>query len=201
MKIAVTGVRGILGGELLRTLGENHEMIPFPHRENLDLRDFHGVRKFVADTRPDAIVHAAAERDPDPCEADPPSAWRNNALTTLAVVQAAREQDAVMVHMSSDSVFPGDRDEPYHEFDVTGPPVSVYGRTKLASENLVMQHLRRYFVVRLPLLFARTPNPKTNKLIHLFAATREGKKTVSTADAFSSVAYCRDISLAVQRML
>ena len=201
MKIAVTGVRGMLGGELFRTLGETHEMIPFPHRETLDLKDFHGVRKFVADTRPDAIVHPAAWRDPDPCEIDPPSGWRNNALTTLAVVQAAREQGAIMVHMSSDSVFPGDRNEPYHEFDVTGPPASVYGRTKQASENLVMQHLQRYFVVRLPLLFARTPNPKTNKLIQLFAAAREGQKTASPGDAFSTVAYCRDVALAVRRML
>lgn len=201
MKIAVTGVRGMLGGELFKTLRETHEMIPFPHREELDLKDFNAVRKFVASVRPDAIVHPAAWRDPDPCELDPPSGWRNNALTTFAVVQAAREQGAIMVHMSSDSVFPGDRNEPYHEFDVTGPPANTYGRTKLAAENLVMQHLQRYFVVRIPLLFARTPNPKTNKLIQLFQAVREGKTTISPGDAYSSIAYCRDVALAVRRML
>jgi dTDP-4-dehydrorhamnose reductase len=191
----------MLGGELFRTLGETHEMIPFPHREDLDLKDFNAVRKFVDSVRPDAIVHPAAWRDPDPCELDPPSGWRNNALTTFAVVQAAREQGAIMVHMSSDSVFPGDRNEPYHEFDVTGPPANTYGRTKLAAENLVMQHLQRYFVVRIPLLFARTPNPKTNKLIQLFQAVREGKTTTSAGDAYSSIAYCRDVALAVRRML
>jgi dTDP-4-dehydrorhamnose reductase len=201
MKIAVTGARGVLGGELIKTLGETHEMIPFPNRDSLDLRDFHGVRKFIAGVKPDAIVHPAAWRDPDPCEIDPPSGWRNNALTTLAVVQAAREQGAIMVHMSSDSVFPGDRNEPYHEFDVTGPPANTYGRTKQASENLVMQHLQRYFVVRLPLLFGRTPNREKNKLIQLFAAAKEGRKTASPGDAFSSVADCRDVALAVRRML
>jgi len=184
MKIAVTGARGVLGGELLKTLGETHEVIPFPNREILD----YGISRcarICSRRETDAIVHPAAWRDPDPCEIDPPAGWRNNALTTLAVVQAAREQGAVMVHMSSDSVFPGDRNEPYHEFDVTGPPVSVYGRTKQASENLVMQHLHRYFVVRLPLLFGRTPTRIRNKLIQLFASAREGRKTASPGDAFS----------------
>ncbi len=139
MKIAITGAQGLLGEECMRTLGTEHTMLPLPSHRELDLVNFNATREWFLAAQPDVIIHTAANRDPDSCEKDPDLAWTSNTLVTYNVVNAARELDAVFVHASSDSVFPGDRDEPYHEFDEARDPINLYGYTKLASEKLVLQ--------------------------------------------------------------
>jgi dTDP-4-dehydrorhamnose reductase len=201
MKIAVTGAQGLLGEELIRTLGTEHTMLPLPSHRDLDLTDFNATRAWLLAAKPDAILHTAAQRDPDPCEKDPDQAWTNNSLVTFNVVNAARELDAIFVHASSDSVFPGDRDEPYHEFDEPGNPVTVYGRSKLVSENLVLQYLPKHFNLRLPLLIGRTGGLTKNNLLKVRHAALSGQKTTAAGDAISTVCSVRDVARVVSKML
>ena len=201
MKIAVTGAQGLLGEELIRTLGTEHTMLPLPSHHELDLTDFNATRSWLLAAKPDAILHTAAQRDPDPCEKDPDQAWNNNTLVTFNVVNAARELNAVFVHASSDSVFPGDRDEPYHEFDEPCNPVSVYGRSKLMSENLVRQYLPKHFNLRLPLLIGRTGGITKNNLLKVRHAALSGQKTSAAGDAISTVCSVRDVARTVSKML
>lgn len=201
MKIAVTGARGLLGEECLRTLGAEHEMLPLPDHRDLDLVDFHAARDWLLAARPDVIIHTAANRDPDSCELNPSLAWTSNTLVTWNVVNAARELGAIFVHASSDSVFPGDRDLPYHEFDEARDPINEYGRTKLASEKLVQQYLPKHFNLRLPLLFGRTGGPARNNLIKLYQSARAGKPTTAAGDAVSSALSVRDAARAIAVML
>lgn len=201
MKIAVTGAQGLLGEECLRTLGAEHEMIPLPPHGDLDLVNFHSARDWFLTNKPDVIIHTAANRDPDSCEINADLAWTSNTLVTWNVVNAARELDAVMVHASSDSVFPGDRDLAYHEFDEARDPINLYGRTKLASEKLVQQYIRKHFNLRMPLLFGRTGGPARNNLLKLRAAAIAGKKTVAAGDAVSSACSVRDIARSLAVML
>jgi len=201
MKIAVTGAQGLLGEECLRTLGAEHEMIPLPSHHDLDLVNFHATRDWFLAHKPDVIIHTAANRDPDSCELNPDLAWTSNTLVTWNVVNAARELDAVLVYASSDSVFPGDRDLPYHEFDEARDPINLYGRTKLASEKLVRQYIPKHFNLRMPLLFGRTGGMARNNLLKLYAAALAGKKTVAAGDAVSSACSVRDIARSLSVML
>jgi dTDP-4-dehydrorhamnose reductase len=201
MKIAVTGAQGLLGEECVRTLGVEHSMLPLPSHRELDLVDFKATRDWFLTNKPDVIIHTAANRDPDSCEKDPDLAWTSNTLVTYNVVNAAREINAVFVHASSDSVFPGDRDEPYHEFDEARDPINLYGYTKLASEKLVQQYLPRHFNLRLPLLFGRTGGLTRNNLLKVRHAALSGQKTVAAGDTFSSACSVRDISRALAIML
>lgn len=201
MKIAVTGAQGLLGEECLRTLGVEHQMIPLPSHHDLDLVDFHAARDWFQANKPDIIINTAANRDPDSCELNPDLAWTSNTLVTWNVVNAARELDAVLVHASSDSVFPGDRDLPYHEFDEARDPINLYGRTKLASEKLVQQYIPKHFNLRMPLLFGRTGGPSRNNLLKLRAAALAGRKTAAAGDAVSSACSVRDIARSLSVML
>jgi dTDP-4-dehydrorhamnose reductase len=201
MKIAVTGARGLLGEECMRTLGMEHEMLPLPAHNELDLVNFHAARDWFLANKPDVIIHTAANRDPDSCEKDPDMAWTSNTLVAWNVVNAARELDAVLVHASSDSVFPGDRDLPYHEFDEARDPINVYGRTKLASEKLVQQYIPKHFNLRMPLLFGRTGGLGSNLLLKLRHTALSCQKTVAAGDALSSACSVRDIARSLAVML
>jgi dTDP-4-dehydrorhamnose reductase len=201
MKIAVSGAQGLLGEEFMRTLSTVHSMLPLPSHHDLDLKDFNATRSWFLANQPDAIIHTAAQRDPDPCEKDPNQAWDNNTLVTFNVVNAARELNAVFVHASSDSVFPGDRDEPYHEFDEPGNPANVYGRSKLMSEIMVRQYLPKHFNLRLPLLIGRTGGLAKNNLLKVRQAALAGQKTTAAGDAISTVCSVRDVARTVAKML
>lgn len=201
MKIAVTGAQGLLGEECVRTLGTEHNMIPLPSHHDLDLVDFNATRAWFLQNKPDVIIHTAGNRDPDSCELDPALAWTSNTLVTWNVVCAARELDAVFVHASSESVFPGDRDEPYHEFDEARDPLNVYGYTKLASEKLVLQYLPKHFNLRLPLLFGRTGGLTRNNLLKARHNALSGQKTVAAGDTFSTACSVRDIARSLAIML
>jgi len=131
VKVLVTGAGGGVGREMVDALAP-FEVIACTHAD-LDTGDREAVLAAVTSTRPDAIVHCASWTAVDACEADPDHAYRDNALANRNVMEAARRVGAYVVALSTDYVFDGEKDEPYHEWD-TPNPLSVYGASKLAGE-------------------------------------------------------------------
>lgn len=145
MKVLVTGAGGQLGTDLVAAFSD-HEVVGLA-RADLDVTDEPAVVAAVRDHAPDLVVHAAAFTRVDACEADPDTAWRVNALGSWWVARACALADAAMVAVSTDYVFDGTATRPYTEFDPVHP-LSVYGQTKQAGEQLVRQTLARHYVVR-----------------------------------------------------
>lgn len=129
MRVLITGAAGQVGRELVAAFGE--AAVP---AANVDVSDRDQVMQAVATVRPDYVVHAAAWTDVDGCESDPDRALRVNALGTRHVADAARAAGARVCYVSTDYVFGGDLDRPYHEWDEPAP-LSVYGRSKLGGER------------------------------------------------------------------
>ena len=142
MRIAVTGAGGGLGRALLERALEGHEVAAFTHAD-LPVEDRHAVMQRLVPAEPALILHCAAMTAVDACEEDPDRAYLINALGTRNVALAAREAGAVLVAVSTDYVFDGEKGAPYHEFDAPNP-LSVYGASKLAGEReaaLAPEHL------------------------------------------------------------
>lgn len=133
------------------TAGEEHELIPFTHEE-LAVEDLPAVMDRLVPPRPEVIVHAAAMTSVDGCEVDPRGAFLANALGTRNVAQAAARAGAVLVYISTDYVFDGEKGEPYHEFDAPNP-ISVYGASKLAGEREARTIAPEHLVVRTSWVF------------------------------------------------
>jgi len=131
MKVLITGAGGQVGRELVGALAP-HEVIACTHAD-LDAGDRDSALAVITSSRPDAIVHCAAWTNVDACESDTDRAFRDNALANRNVMEAARRAGAYVVALSTDYVFDGEQDEPYHEWD-TPNPLSVYGASKLAGE-------------------------------------------------------------------
>lgn len=132
MRILLTGAGGQVGQELERAF-TGHEVVACD-RSRLDVADRDSVLAAITSAAPDAVVHAAAWTDVDGCETDPDRAFLVNALGTRHVAEAARIVGARVCYLSTDYVFSGEADRPYHEWDATDPR-SVYGRSKLAGEH------------------------------------------------------------------
>lgn len=124
-----------MGRALGRSLAE-HDLC-LADRATADVTD-ERVGAFFASVRPDVIVHAAALTDVDQCERDPAAAFRVNGDGTLRVVREAARIGARLVYISTDYVFDGTKRSPYWEEDATAP-LNVYGRSKLAGEQRVIE--------------------------------------------------------------
>jgi dTDP-4-dehydrorhamnose reductase len=151
VRIALTGAGGGLGRAFVASCPSHHDLHPFGHDE-LDIGDHHAVMRVLVPLRPDLIVNAAAFTRVDACEAEPARALRDNAIGPQSLALAARATGAVLLHVSTDYVFDGEKGAPYDELDRPNP-LSVYARTKLAGEGHVRALAPESFVVRTGYVF------------------------------------------------
>ena len=152
MRVLVTGVRGMLGWELCRTLAPVGEVLA-PDRRSLNLADGEGLRRAVRDAAPDLIVNAAAYTEVDKAEAEPEVAMAVNGRAPGILAEEARRRGAALVHFSTDYVFDGEKIAPYAEADPPGP-LGVYGKTKLAGERVVQDTGGSYLILRTSWIYA-----------------------------------------------
>jgi len=137
----------------------------FVHNE-IDIRDRQGVLRLIAEVRPDAIVHAAAQPSHDRAAAIPFDDFDTNAVGTLNMLEAARQAcpESPFVHMSTNKVY-GDRpnsiklteletrwdyaDPAYahgiaEDFSIDQSKHSLFGASKVAADVMVQEY-GRYF--------------------------------------------------------
>jgi dTDP-4-dehydrorhamnose reductase len=133
MRVLVTGAGGQVGHEVVAAFeASGHEVIAAGRRA-LDIADRDAVLGALSTLAPTAVVNTAAWTAVDACEADPDRAFAVNALGVRHLAEGARLTGAHLCHLSTDYVFSGTKDGPYHEWDDPDPR-SVYGRSKLAGE-------------------------------------------------------------------
>jgi dTDP-4-dehydrorhamnose reductase len=145
----------MLGHDVVRAAEfVNHEVIALPRGE-LDVTDERAVRATLEREAPDAVINCAAWTDVDGAEEDRDGAMLLNADAAGLLAAVAAGVGAAIVQPSTDYVFDGEKPEPYVESDRPNP-LSIYGATKLAGEQIVAVTNPRHFVVRTSWLFGAT---------------------------------------------
>lgn len=157
-KVIITGCNGQLGRALNQVYAKSSEVECInTDVAELDITDIDAVLQLVREVKPYAIINCAAHTAVDLCETEVDSAYRINAIGPRNLSIAATETNAKMIQVSTDYVFSGDGNRPYTEFDAVGPK-SVYGKTKLAGEQMVKEFASRYFIVRTAWLYGDGKN-------------------------------------------
>lgn len=185
MRILLTGASGLVGSVFARTAGAaGHEVIGFVGRWTGAVpgasRVFAGdagsadeAVRWVEETAPDLVVHAAAVAEPAACLQDPERAQRINVDFPAALAVATARARIRLLHLSTEQVFDG-MDAPYAAPDRPNP-LHLYGRQKLDSEHRVLAADPGAAVVRLPLLFGNSLTGRRSvheKLFEQWAAGR-----------------------------
>ncbi len=137
MRVLITGAGGQLGIDLVACCTDAGDDVTAVDRSLLDITDRDAVLGAVSTLRPDVVVNCAAWTAVDACEGDPDRALAVNGLAVRWFVEACARADAHLVQISTDYVFAGTLDRPYHEWDDTDPQ-SVYGLSKLIGEREAM---------------------------------------------------------------
>jgi dTDP-4-dehydrorhamnose reductase len=145
MKALIIGADGQLGTDLQKVIPAA-ESIPLTISD-IDVTDKDNVAKVIARHKPDVVINTSAYHRVDDCEDNDQIAFSVNAFGVKNLCLACRENDAALVHISTDYVFDGSKGKPYMEDDLPNPG-TVYGISKLAGELYARYMLKKYFVVR-----------------------------------------------------
>lgn len=157
---------------------------PFSGRTNpCDLSECDAVASLIRTIRPSAIIHTAAMTNVSGCYRNALQAEQLNAVATQTLVELADELGARIALTSTDLVFDGLAGN-YDEY-ATAHPLSVYGRTKLASERHVNAY-RRGIVVRLPLMYGVPHADRPTTFLMQVKALRDGRPLTLFHDEFRS---------------
>lgn len=178
----ITGAGGLIGHALVESPYRPHRWQPRGlTRPELDLTNFREVEHAFLRESPQAILHCAALSKSPACQADPSLAWQLNVAVTQHL--AALAQGIPFFFFSTDLVFDGQRGR-YVESDPTNP-LSVYGTTKLAAEQVVLAN-PRHTVLRTSLNHGTSPTGDRGFNEETLNTWRSGRTTRLFVDEFRS---------------
>jgi dTDP-4-dehydrorhamnose reductase len=133
--VLITGAGGQLAIELQATAPVRWRVVGCTSEE-LDITDRRAVERMLEQVAPAVVLNTAAYTNVDDAERHPDRARAVNAEGAGNLAEAAFRVGARVVHLSTDFVFDGAQGRPYAPTDLPNP-LNVYGRTKLAGEQLV----------------------------------------------------------------
>ena len=194
MNILITGANGQLGNEM-RVLSAGHpeHTCFFTDVQELDICDAQGVKAFVRDHHIDVIVNCAAYTAVDKAEDNADLCDRLNHLAPGNLSEAAQAVGAALVQISTDYVFDGTAHTPYTE-DAPTCPTSVYGRTKLAGEQLALAQCSRTMIIRTAWLYSTFGNNFVKTMLRL---GRERDRLGVVFDQIGTPTYAADLAAAI----
>ncbi len=198
----------MLGSSLVPILKkEGHEVVVTdinctdPGVEYLDVRESSQVYDFAERLKPEIILHLAAETDVDRCEADPDHAYKTNTLGTQNVALACQRIGAVMVYISTASVFDGEKEGLYTEFDQTHP-ITAYGQSKLEGERYVQFLLKRFFIFRAGWMIGGGPEKDKKFVNKIIKQIKNGATELyAVVDKFGTPTYTKDFSICLANLI
>ena len=203
MRILITGANGQLGADLCKVL-QDRALTPLTHTD-VDIADMDSVKDVFRKYRPDIVINTAAFVRVDDCESDKDKAYLVNAFGAQNLAVVSQEIGAKLVHISTDYVFGGEsepRTTPYTEFD-TPVPLSIYGKSKLAGENLVQHLCSKYFIIRTSGLFgiAGSSGKGGNFVETMLRLGRERDELKVVNDQVFSPTHTKDLAKKIAQLI
>lgn len=194
MNILVTGANGQLGNEMRNVTRDSAHHYIFTDVAELDITDATAVEKMVADNDVKVIVNCAAYTNVDKAEDDRELAELLNAKAVENLAVAIRRNDGLLVHVSTDYVFGGTRNNTPCREEEAANPTGVYGETKLHGEEAVIRSGCHYLIIRTAWLYSEYGKNFLKTMLDL-TATKPSLKVVF--DQTGTPTYAYDLAAAI----
>lgn len=196
MKILITGANGMLAKAVKEELKENE--LACTDVEELDITNLDAVKMYTKKVKPDYIINCAAYTAVDKAEEQEELVYKINAIGPKNLAIAAQEDNAVLVHISTDYVFGGEKDvsEDYSEDDEKNPQ-AVYGKTKLAGEKFIEENCKKFYIFRTAWLYGEGHN-FVRTMINL---SKEHDEVKVVNDQHGSPTYAVDLASIIHQAM
>ena len=206
MKLLVTGSNGLLGQKLI-SLSESLQEISFiatgrganrnsPGRyeyRHLDVTSKDEVSRILREINPDVVINCAAMTDVDQCETQQEACWKQNVTALEHLIASCIEIEAFLIQLSTDFIFDGFAG-PYAE-EAAAHPLSYYGQSKLASENLLKASPVNSAIVRTVLVYGVAHDmSKLNIILWVKRSLEQGEKIQVINDQWRTPTLAEDLA-------
>ena len=208
-KVLITGSNGLLGQKLSHLLvhnaaidlvatsrGENKlaQILPELPFISLDVTDAGQVEEVIAGERPTHIIHTAAMTNVDACEEDHAGCWQVNVTAVQHLVKACEQYQVHLIHLSTDFVFDGE-EGPYDE-EARPNPISYYGQSKLAAEELIRNSTCKWAILRTVLVYGVVHEYGRSNIVLWVKQNLEAHKTIQVVnDQFRTPTLAEDLAM------
>lgn len=197
--VVVTGATGFIGGHVANELVRRGVPVVALHRRPLEPSGIPGVtwRTFDDWERSEepcaALVHVAAVRHR---HGVPPEEYgRQNVALTERLLEGARGRTGRFVDVSSIAVYGWPKQLPIDETRPFGP-VGPYGRSKVATEQMVRESGLPYAIVRPSITYG--PGDTNGMIDKLFRLVKAGKyRVVGKGTSRVQLVYAEDLAFAI----
>lgn len=164
MKLMLLGSGGTLGKDLINVLKQKRENFFAFTKDQLNILNTEKLKKAIDDVKPDVIINCAGYTKVDMAEIEKEKAFSVNALAVFHLANICKELGILLVHISTDYVFSGEKNTPYHPFDIPSP-LNYYGISKLYGENYIKDSGCDYLIARTSWLYGTEGNNFFLKLL------------------------------------
>jgi dTDP-4-dehydrorhamnose reductase len=196
LKVIVTGANGLVGRAVVRHFAsEGNRIVGLDHSE-FDITDQHYVDTVFDRERPEVVINCAAWTDVDACELDPHRARKVNAYGPEFLALASRRLNALLITISTDYVFDGEKEGFYTQRDQPHPQ-SAYAVSKLEGEQRAQIAWARTIVVRSGYIFGAGG---TNFLSRVVERAQRNERLQAISDAFGTPTYAPDLARQLHRL-
>ncbi|MFN7178273.1 dTDP-4-dehydrorhamnose reductase [Hyphomonas sp.] len=165
-------------------------------RPEADLTDAASLARVVERVQPKAVINAAAYTFVDKAESEAAACYAANRDGPAELARLCAARGIVLIHISTDMVFDGEKAGPYHPDDLPAP-LSVYGQSKLDGERAVAQACPHSLIVRVQWVFSEHAGNFVRTMLTL-AQTRDEVTVVN--DQLGYPTYCPDLAAGLLKM-
>lgn len=196
MRVLVTGSGGMVGRAVREHCEQRGDEVYAYDRQSLDISNADLVTAAFTEQQPQTVINCAAWTDVDGCERDPERARAANSLGPENLARASRRVGAVLVTISTDYVFDGEREGFYTQRDDPNPQ-SIYAAAKLDGERRAQLAYARTIVVRSGFIFG--PGGR-NFLSTLGERLQRREKISAIGDAWGTPTYSKHLATRLREL-
>jgi dTDP-4-dehydrorhamnose reductase len=207
MRILVTGANGLLGQKLVGLLQKDNsihliataksKLIPkltTGEFHSLDVTNVAEVDGVISSVQPDVVINTAAMTQVDECELNQEACWTANVSSVQNLVNACVKKDIHLIQLSTDFIFDGTYG-PLDENAIPNP-ISYYGSSKLAAEELIMKSPVSWCIIRTVLVYGVAEGLNRTNIITWVKKSLEDNKTIRVVtDQWRTPTLAEDLAM------
>ncbi|MCX6148424.1 MAG: SDR family oxidoreductase [Candidatus Kapabacteria bacterium] len=164
-----------------------------------DIKDKIILKEILNTIKPDIIINPAALTNVDLCEDDRKLAWDMNVLVVENLEKYCKLNECKLITFSTDYIFDGKKG-PYLEEDIPSP-ISYYGKTKLAAENIIKASNSNCAIIRTNVVYGNSSYAKDDFIKWLIKKFTSNEKMNIITGQYCNPTFVDDVAYSVYKII
>jgi len=206
-KILVLGGSGLVGSRVIELLSADFTVIA-PTSKELDLTVAGNFKKYCAaqnDLENSVIINFVAYTNVDGAEKEVDDengvVYRLNATLPKEIAEWCNDQKVRFIHISTDYVFDGEKDDSAYVEDDKTAPHGWYGKTKFIGEQLIQQSGSDAVILRIEMPYGSRSEKKKDLATILLERLKNSQPIQAVSDAHITPVYIDDLAMILKKIV